>query len=54
MRPILALVASATVVGMLIAGCAGGGRDNHDYARNCGMAMDDLGLCRGYNSPHEF
>lgn len=44
---------------LLCAGCAtsrynDGGRNNVDYARNCGYAMDELGLCNGYMSPHEF
>ncbi|WP_189401994.1 MULTISPECIES: hypothetical protein [unclassified Mesorhizobium] len=40
---------------LLCAGCATtGGRNNIDYARNCGNAMDELGLCSGYYSPHTF
>jgi hypothetical protein len=34
---------------VLLAGCAGGAArhadQNRDYARNCGAAMYDLGLC---------
>lgn len=33
-----------------LTGCAGGvarhADQNRDYARNCGAAMDELGLCR--------
>lgn len=53
---------------VLLAGCAnhsyreGGGHNlygtsiggNRDYARNCGNAMDELGMCGGYQSPGSF
>jgi uncharacterized lipoprotein YmbA len=32
------------IVALLLAGCASGSR-NHDYATNCGYAMDQEGLC---------
>lgn len=41
---------------LLLAGCGGGGHasyGNRDYARNCGNAMDELGMCGGYG-PHGF
>ncbi|WP_292336645.1 hypothetical protein [Mesorhizobium sp.] len=50
MKKIIVLVAA-----LLCAGCASTGNyANGDYARNCGMAMDELTLCNGYVSPHEF
>ncbi|MER9176240.1 hypothetical protein NKH72_21930 [Mesorhizobium sp. M0955] len=51
--------AAIILLSCLLTGCgsarfADGGRNNVDYARNCGMAMDELGMCNSYVSPHEF
>lgn len=45
------------IAACLLAGCTStrhSASGNRDYARNCGMAMDELGMCNGYLSPHEF
>lgn len=44
------------IVALVALSACGGGHGgtygNRDYARNCGNAMDELGMCGGYN--HEF
>lgn len=44
------LVVTALVV--LLSACGHYTGPNRDYARNCGNAMDELGMCGGYS--HEF
>lgn len=54
MQTFFALIGTILAVILLAAaliGCAGGpvarhADQNRDYARNCGAAMDELGLCR--------
>ncbi|MER9524051.1 hypothetical protein NKI96_10745 [Mesorhizobium sp. M0292] len=61
-------MSAAVLAYLALAGCAnhgyreGGGHNlygthgagNRDYARNCGMAMDELEMCGGYISPRSF
>lgn len=37
---------------MALSACGHNTGGNRDYARNCGNAMDELGICGGYS--HQF